>query len=168
MLGRAVGLIIGCLFLSACKPEIVADIYVADIYEVIETGEAIRTPIAVRIPIQSVNDCEESQQKILPILNSFSGNPVSFAQCEGISQELFDIMVVETDIDIIFLGSGATASFSGLGAILIGGSSNLSVYETYFAINQNYQKMIDALDNAYPFAGVDGDSIDFSITISND
>ncbi len=166
--GRIVALPIFSLFLTACKPEVVANLYVADIYEAIETGEAIRAPISIRIPIQSVDECEESQKTILPILNSFSENAISFVHCEHISQEIFDVMVVETDIDILFIAPGSSISFSGLGAILVGAVSNHNLYEAYFTINANYQEMIDALDNAYPFQRVDGQNIDFSITISND
>ncbi|MBC6403599.1 MAG: hypothetical protein GDA35_08255 [Hyphomonadaceae bacterium] len=41
---------------SVLAQEIVANLYVADIDEIIETGEEIHAPIVVRIPIQSVDD----------------------------------------------------------------------------------------------------------------
>lgn len=161
-------LIAGCFLLSACKPEVVADVYIGDIYEAIETSEVISTPITIRVPIQSVDDCEESQQTILPILNSHSDNGVSFVQCERLPLELFDIMIVETDVDLIFVAPGASVTFDGLGAVLIGGFANLDVYEAYFVLTQKYQSMINALDSAFPFQRVDGNNVDFSITINND
>lgn len=166
---RGAAFFLSAIALSACKPEVVADLYIGDIYEAYQTGQSVKTPISITIPIQSADECQDSQDKILPILNKYSETEVRFRSCEDISDQMYDAMIVETDVDIVSADREGGASFSGLGAILMGKKyANVDAYETFFVLNQNFGSMVAEIDEAFRFQSVKIDSIDLRININND
>lgn len=155
--------------LAACKPEVEADLYVGDIYEAMEDEVDLTSPITIKLPIQSVNECEESRNKILPIMNRHSQTEVTFRTCEELAGEVHDQLIVDTDILIASADKSGGATFAGLGAIVAGKPvPNLNVYEVYFTLNNSFGPMMQEINDAFLYQDVDVDQINFEIILQND
>ena len=155
--------------LAACKPKVEADLYVGDIYEAMEDEVDIASPITIKLPIQSVDDCEDSRNKILPIMNRHSQTEVKFRSCEELSGEMYDHLIVDTDVLIASADKNGGATFDGVGAIIVGKPSpNLNVYKSYFVLNNSFGPMMQEINEAFLYQDVDVDQINFEIILQND
>lgn len=166
---KTFALLVSVALLAACKPEVKADLYVGDIYEVMEDEVDIASPITIKLPIQSVNECEESRNKILPIMNRHSQTEVTFRTCEELSGEMYDQLIVDTDILIASADKSGGATFDGLGAIVSGKPSpSLTVYKIYFALSNSFGPMMQEINDAFLYQDVDINEINFEIILQND
>jgi hypothetical protein len=162
--------ILSMLVLCACKPEVEGEVYISDIYKVYKTQENLNTPIVINFPIQSANDCADISNRVLPVINQFSSIPVTLRSCEKLSGEMHDMMYLDTQITISSVDREKGSSFSGIGGIIIGKweQSEEAPIDAYFALNSNFDSMVQAVDDVFDYQSVNVSKLEFKMKLLND
>ena len=172
------------ILIGGCTPELEADLYIADIYDVYENQVKASIPATLLVPISSVKKCDEDTNKIIPILQKYSDFALEPKGCVKNKGEIFDFLQVDLDMpiysvnqqgdilngseNIMMLQQGGI-DWHALGAVVIRKRWNDSkTIGVHLVLNNRMDELIAEMDNKYPVQRVSLDDLKLTINILND
>lgn len=163
---RYLALIACAALVTACKPQVSADIYTRDILEVAETGKSLEIPVRMGLPIQNEKKCDENRNKMLPALQKY-GNGVKFLNCMDVKGQMYDLLFVEMVGKIVKAPSTGVPVVEGMFGMSVSQLDDGSLI-AYFLKTDNVDKAVSEIDKNYQFQNVEIDDIALTLRLNND
>jgi len=154
------------VLVAACKPQVSADIYAADIIEVAETGESIEIPVRMGLPIQNEDECEEDKNKMLPALMKF-GTGVQFISCKEVTGKMHDLLIVEMIGQMVRTLDSGVSEIEGMFGVAVTQLDDGS-FLVDFLKTKNVDRAVSEIDQNYQFQDIKLNDIELRVSLHND
>jgi len=147
--------------LSSCKTELTTEIFLRDVLDVAETGEALSFPSRLKIPISNKDNCEKDRAKILGVLGRYA--TLKFLNCESLKGEMYDAMNVEVETRISKEGPEPVKGLFGVSLVEQEGQLVLRA-----RLSENVDRAVRELDDLFMMTSVNLNDLEVRITLKND
>lgn len=172
------------ILVSGCTPKLEADLYIADIYDVMENQIEAKVPATLFVPITSTKKCDEETNKIVPVLQKYSDFPIEAQGCVKNKGEIFDFLEIDVEMPIynvnlegeIFYGKKSFKELeesqpkhSALGAVVVRQMwTDSSALWVNLILNHQIDDLVAELDDKYPVQRVSLDNMKLTVNLLND
>ena len=150
------------VLLSACEIKTRTDIFLGDLFDVINTGDVIDTESKLSVQIASKDECNSNSAKLLPMLQGTFGESVHAEGCLEEGMNTFAVFGMKIPILI----EDAMAHRSDTLALAL--FQEEEWYGLRMTINVGRMKNLSKLISDEFFQTVDFSTADVAITIAND
>ena len=164
-LARFIPLLALPLLLAACQPEMETTVYLTDIQNALDKGEALKVPVTLRIPQSGEDDCKKNLAGLIEKLKALA--PVSGnGQCISKDQHGSGTQLAEIETELQLVPAGTDIADSNL-FVLTADKTDSGATELTFKMLKPITDVITALQAENPMQ-VDFDPASFILHLNND
>ena len=151
--------------LAACQPEMETTVYLTDIQNALDKGEAMTVPVTLRIPQSGEEDCKKNLPDLIEKLKALA--PVTGkGQCISKDQHGSGTQLAEIETELQLVPAGTDVAAPNL-FVLAAGKTDAGATELTFKMLRPIADVITALNAENP-TQVDFDPASFILHLNND